>query len=138
MEEDQVGHIDTLFCCYIHLCTLKTYHRLVRSLTALFPYSTSPFHFPAGFYVSGLNLTEDAAYILLHPFQNMRKMTMKALSLLLSWASEQQAGPKVGGVNIICCDFVGASQFCSLVIDLNYKLVGRTLRPVCRTPAPST
>lgn len=100
----------------------------------------SPFHFPAGFYVSGLNLTEDAAYILLHPFQNMRKMTMKALSLLLSWASEQQAGPEAGGVNIICCDFVGVSQFCSLVIDLNYKLVDTTLatRPVSRTPAAST
>ncbi|XP_026219184.1 PI-PLC X domain-containing protein 1-like [Anabas testudineus] len=95
---------------------------------------------PDGFYVSGLNLTEDAAYILLHPLQNMRKMTMKALSLLLSWASEQRAGPEAGGVNIICCDFVGVSEFCSLVIDLNYKLPGDTLtaRPVCRTPGAST
>ncbi|XP_076011344.1 PI-PLC X domain-containing protein 1 isoform X2 [Genypterus blacodes] len=78
---------------------------------------------PAGFFVSGLNLTEDVRYVLHHPFQNMRKMTTAALSLLLGWASEQQPGPEVGGVNIICCDFVAASQFCSLVIGLNYKLL---------------
>ncbi|XP_030266085.1 PI-PLC X domain-containing protein 1 [Sparus aurata] len=84
---------------------------------------------PAGFYVTGLNLTEDAPYVLLHPFQNMRKMTMKALSLLLRWASEQRPGGEVAGVNIVCCDFVEVSQFCSLVIDLNSKLLAA--RPVC-------
>ncbi|KAK2857099.1 hypothetical protein Q5P01_005834 [Channa striata] len=95
---------------------------------------------PAGFYVSGLNLTEDAPYILLHPLQDMRTMTMKALSVLLSWASEQRPGPETGGVNIVCCDFVGLSQFCSLVIDLNYKAGVGTLAhlPVCGTPAAST
>ncbi|XP_047432869.1 PI-PLC X domain-containing protein 1-like isoform X2 [Mugil cephalus] len=76
---------------------------------------------PAGFYVSGLNLTEDAPYVVLHPLQSMRKMTSKALSLLLRWASVQRPGPGPGGVNIICCDFVDISQFCSIVIDLNYK-----------------
>ncbi|XP_041822293.1 PI-PLC X domain-containing protein 1-like isoform X2 [Chelmon rostratus] len=80
---------------------------------------------PAGFYVSGLNLTEDAPYVLLHPFQNMRKMTMRALSFLLRWASEQRPGSEESGVNILCCDFVDASQFCSLVIGLNYKLPGK-------------
>ncbi|XP_076580110.1 PI-PLC X domain-containing protein 1-like isoform X3 [Chaetodon auriga] len=78
---------------------------------------------PAGFYVSGLNLTEDAPYVLLHPLQNMRKMTMRALSLLLRWASEQRPGRQASGVNVLCCDFVDASQFCSLVIGLNYKLL---------------
>ncbi|XP_036947003.1 PI-PLC X domain-containing protein 1-like isoform X2 [Acanthopagrus latus] len=78
---------------------------------------------PAGFYVTGLNLTEDAPYVLLHPFQSMRKMTMKALSLLLRWASKQRPGDEVTGVNIVCCDFVEVSQFCSLVIDLNSKLL---------------
>ncbi|CAJ1087735.1 PI-PLC X domain-containing protein 1-like isoform X1 [Xyrichtys novacula] len=79
---------------------------------------------PAGFYVSGLNLTEDTPYVLLHPLQSMKKITMKALSLLLGWASEQKPGElEVGGVNILCCDFVGVSQFCSLVIGLNYKLL---------------
>ncbi|XP_040888456.1 PI-PLC X domain-containing protein 1-like isoform X2 [Toxotes jaculatrix] len=97
---------------------------------------------PADFYVSGLNLTEDAPYILLHPFQNMRKMTTKALSLLLGWVSEQRPGPEDDGVNIVCCDFVGVSQFCSLVIGLNYKLLRGpstlSARPVCRTPGDAT
>ncbi|KAM9835947.1 PI-PLC X domain-containing protein 1-like [Aulostomus maculatus] len=82
---------------------------------------------PAGFYVSGLNLTENVPYVLLHPHQNMRKITMKALSLLLGWAGEQRPGPEQGGVNIVCCDFVGVQQFCSLVIGLNYKLLGGAL-----------
>ncbi|XP_030606882.1 PI-PLC X domain-containing protein 1-like isoform X2 [Archocentrus centrarchus] len=77
---------------------------------------------PAGFYVTGLNLTEDIPYVFLHPFQNMRKLTLSSLSLLLRWAGEQLPGPK--GVNVMCCDFVGMSEFCSLVIKLNYKLVG--------------
>ncbi|XP_070711465.1 PI-PLC X domain-containing protein 1 [Pempheris klunzingeri] len=80
---------------------------------------------PAGFYVSGLNLTEDTPYVLLHPLQSLRRMTMRALSLLLRWASEQRPGwREADGVNILCCDFVGASQFCSLVIGLNYDLLG--------------
>lgn len=77
----------------------------------------------AAFYVCGLNLTEDTAYVLLHPLQNMKTMTMKALSLLLGWASEQRPGGQAGGVNVLCCDFVGGSHFCSLVIGLNGKLL---------------
>ncbi|XP_037552388.1 PI-PLC X domain-containing protein 1-like [Nematolebias whitei] len=79
---------------------------------------------PARFYVCGLNLTEDARYVILHPHQNLKTMTMKALSPLLRWTREQRPGPEVGGVNIVCCDFVGVGQFCSIVIDLNYKLMG--------------
>nr|XP_046238421.1 PI-PLC X domain-containing protein 1-like isoform X2 [Scatophagus argus] len=96
---------------------------------------------PAGFYAIGLNLTEDAPYVLLHPLQNMKKMTMRALSVLLRWASEQRPGSEAGRVNILCCDFVGVSQFCSLVIGLNYKLLrGASTsapRSVRRTPAAS-
>nr|XP_057907192.1 PI-PLC X domain-containing protein 1-like isoform X1 [Doryrhamphus excisus] len=76
---------------------------------------------PAGFYISGLNLTEHAAYILFHPFQSMRKMTTQAIMLLLGWVREQRPGPQAGGVNIICCDFVDVAQFCDDVIGLNYK-----------------
>ncbi|XP_016893782.1 PI-PLC X domain-containing protein 1 isoform X3 [Cynoglossus semilaevis] len=79
---------------------------------------------PAGFYVSGLNLTEDITYVLLHPYLNMRKLTMRSLSLLLKWTSEQSPGKEDGAVNIVCCDFVDVSHFCSLVIGLNYKLLG--------------
>lgn len=93
---------------------------------------------PAGFYVSGLNLTEDAPYVLRHPLQDMREMTMRALSVLLRWASEQRPGREADRVNILCCDFVDVSQFCSLVIGLNYKLLAAP-RPVCRMPrAPSS
>ncbi|XP_060889099.1 PI-PLC X domain-containing protein 1-like [Labrus mixtus] len=93
---------------------------------------------PDGFYVSGLNLTEDTPYVLLHPLQSMRKMTVRALSLLLEWTSKQRPGGREGGgVNILCCDFVGVSKFCSLVIGLNYKLLdGRPL--LRRTPASSS
>lgn len=84
--------------------------------------------FPGSFYVSGLNLTEDALYILLHPLQNLRTMTMEALSPLLRWIAEQRPGPGVGGVNIIGCDFVGFSRFCSIVIGLNFKLLKAAAR----------
>ncbi|XP_014878113.1 PI-PLC X domain-containing protein 1-like [Poecilia latipinna] len=83
---------------------------------------------PGSFYVSGLNLTEDARYILLHPLQNLRIMTVEALSPLLRWTAEQRPGPGVGRVNIVCCDFVGFSQFCSIVIGLNFKLVKAAAR----------
>ncbi|XP_051913714.1 PI-PLC X domain-containing protein 1-like isoform X1 [Hippocampus zosterae] len=76
---------------------------------------------PSGFYVSGLNLTENITFVLLHPFQNMRTITIKALASLLGWVEEQQPGPEVGSVNIICCDFVDVTHFCECVIGLNYK-----------------
>ncbi|XP_013877752.1 PI-PLC X domain-containing protein 1 isoform X2 [Austrofundulus limnaeus] len=97
---------------------------------------------PDHFYVCGLNLTEDARYIILHPLQNLKTMTMEGLSPLLRWTGEQRPGPGEGGVNILCCDFVGVSQFCSIVIDLNYKLLGgaSTLAAstVPQTPGTST
>lgn len=96
----------------------------------------------AHFYICGLNLTEDARYIVLHPRQNLKTMTMKGLSPLLRWTSEQRPGPEEGGVNILCCDFVGVSQFCSVVIDLNSKLLGGasmlTATTVPQTPATPT
>lgn len=55
------------------------------------------------------------------PLSDMRRMTTRALPPLLRWASEQRPGEQVGGVNILCCDFVAVSRFCSLVIGLNYK-----------------
>ncbi|XP_061686171.1 PI-PLC X domain-containing protein 1 isoform X3 [Syngnathoides biaculeatus] len=78
---------------------------------------------PSGLYICGLNLTESIPFVFLHPFHNMRKITTKALAVLLGWVAEQRAGPEVGSVNIICCDFVGVSDFCDCVIGLNYKRV---------------
>lgn len=51
----------------------------------------------------------------------MRTITTKALAVLLGWVEEQQPGPEVGSVNIICCDFVDVTYFCECVIGLNYK-----------------
>lgn len=81
---------------------------------------------PVGLFVSGLNLTEDLAYILLHPCQNLRRMTVKGLPLLLCWTNQQCPGPQEGGVNILCSDFVDLSHFCSIVIGLNDKLLDST------------
>lgn len=89
----------------------------------------------ARFYVCGLNLTEDARYVILHPHQNLKTMTMKALSPLLRWTRAQRPGPEVGGVNIVCSDFVGVGQFCSIVIDLNYKLMGGASTLAARSAA---
>ncbi|XP_056141149.1 PI-PLC X domain-containing protein 1-like isoform X2 [Lampris incognitus] len=80
---------------------------------------------PAWFFASGLNLTEDGQYVFCHPLQSMRKMTMKALSQLLQWVSEQRPGPQLDGLNILCCDFIGISYFCSLVIGLNHRPVAK-------------
>lgn len=82
---------------------------------------------PGGFFVTGLNLTEDLPYVLMHPLQNLRRLTLRGLSLLLHWTNQQQPGPQRGGVNILCSDFIGLSQFCSIVIGLNYKLLDSTL-----------
>ncbi|CAN9498286.1 unnamed protein product [Ophioblennius macclurei] len=77
---------------------------------------------PAGFYVCGLNLTENAACVLLHPKDDLKKMTVKAAAPLLHWAAAQHTGPGTAAINIICCDFVGLiADFCSCIIALNYK-----------------
>ncbi|XP_015227164.1 PREDICTED: PI-PLC X domain-containing protein 1-like [Cyprinodon variegatus] len=91
---------------------------------------------PDGFYVSGLNLTEDILYVLLHPLENLRKMTTKGLSPLLHWTAKQRPGPGGGGVNIVCCDFVSVSRFCSIVISLNFKLLESAIRTPSVTQLP--
>ncbi|XP_029378621.1 PI-PLC X domain-containing protein 1-like [Echeneis naucrates] len=87
---------------------------------------------PDRFFALGLNLTEDLSYVLYHPLQTMRAMTVASLPLLLGWLSEQRPG-RGGGVNIMCSDFVGLSRFCSIVIGLNYKLLAAA-GPACRAP----
>ncbi|XP_042371982.1 PI-PLC X domain-containing protein 1-like [Plectropomus leopardus] len=72
----------------------------------------------------------------------MKKMTMGALSLLLHWAGAQRPGSEASAVNVLCCDFVDVSRFCSLVIGLNYKLLAGdgalAACPLCRTPTESS
>ncbi|XP_010862320.1 PI-PLC X domain-containing protein 1-like [Esox lucius] len=77
---------------------------------------------PANFFVSGLNLTTYPALVVCHPYLTLRKLTMKSFPLLLNWVVDQTPGPDNTSVNIICADFVGLTEFASVVINLNKKL----------------
>ncbi|XP_031415054.1 PI-PLC X domain-containing protein 1-like [Clupea harengus] len=78
------------------------------------------------FFVAGLNLTEDAAYVLEHLFSSMKEMTLKAYPDLLGWVKNQRCGQGKTCINIIASDFVGVNDFVQLVYQLNWnKLVGQ-------------
>lgn len=76
---------------------------------------------PDGFFMAGLNLTEDTRYVLSHLTQSMKSMTLQAYTVLMDWARKQHPGSRKTSLNIICADFVGASsnEFCEVVIGLN-------------------
>ncbi|KAM4701491.1 PI-PLC X domain-containing protein 1 [Discoglossus pictus] len=78
---------------------------------------------PAGFFVAGLNLTENWSYILKHPFGSMKKLTMPKLPFLCQWVEKQNPGPQKDAVNIIAEDLIGSSDFVSAVINLNRTLL---------------
>ncbi|XP_053313486.1 PI-PLC X domain-containing protein 1 [Spea bombifrons] len=77
---------------------------------------------PAGFFTAGLNLTENAFYILSHPLGSMRKMTIPKLPLLYKWVQRQHPGKQKDAINIIAEDLIGLDGFVSAVINLNRKL----------------
>ncbi|MCJ8730054.1 hypothetical protein PDJAM_G00113030 [Pangasius djambal] len=79
---------------------------------------------PDGFFMAGLNLTEDTRYVLCHLTQSMKSMTLQAYAVLMDWVTKQRPGSQKTSVNIICADFVGIStnEFCEAVIGLNTKL----------------
>ncbi|XP_042610931.1 PI-PLC X domain-containing protein 1-like [Cyprinus carpio] len=83
---------------------------------------------PGQFFATGLNLTEDAKYVLSHLCQSLQSMTLSSYSLLLNWVKQQRPGPGTSCVNIICADFVGAfsNEFTQLVIGLNQTLLEQT------------
>ncbi|XP_028809834.1 PI-PLC X domain-containing protein 1-like [Denticeps clupeoides] len=79
---------------------------------------------PSGsFFVAGINLTEDMCYVLHHPLQSMKSMTLSAYAVLLDWVRKQRPGPQKTCLNIICADFVGVNEFISEVIELNRQLI---------------
>ncbi|KAJ8253164.1 hypothetical protein GJAV_G00209820 [Gymnothorax javanicus] len=80
---------------------------------------------PDGFFVAGLNLTEHTPYILTHPCQSVKTLTLENYHLFLDWVEQQSPGPDKACLNIICGDFVGSNDFVSAVIDLNKKLSAR-------------
>ncbi|KAK2504322.1 hypothetical protein MC885_014801 [Smutsia gigantea] len=67
---------------------------------------------PGGLFVAGINLTENLAYILLHPSESLKTMMLPSLPYL----SRSSA-------NIIAGDFIGTDAFTSNIIRLNEKLL---------------
>lgn len=78
-------------------------------------------HTEGKFFVAGLNLTEDAKYVLEHLTSSMKDMTMSNYPELLDWVKKQQCGPGKTCLNIIAADFVGLNNFIPLVIEMNQK-----------------
>ncbi|XP_017336902.1 PI-PLC X domain-containing protein 1 isoform X1 [Ictalurus punctatus] len=76
---------------------------------------------PAGFFMAGINLTEDTRYVLSHLTQSMKSMTLQSYNMLMDWVKKQHPGSRKTSVNIICADFVGIlrNEFCEIVIGLN-------------------
>ncbi|XP_026854653.1 PI-PLC X domain-containing protein 1 isoform X1 [Electrophorus electricus] len=83
---------------------------------------------PGGFFVTGINLTEDLKYICSHPTESLKDMVMSTYPTLLDWVRKQKPGPNTGSLNIIAGDFVSESQFIPTVIALNENLLGRSTR----------
>lgn len=78
---------------------------------------------PGGFFVTGINLTEDLRYICSHPTECLKDLVMSTYPALLSWVREQTPGSNTGSLNIIAGDFVTESQFVPTVVALNENLL---------------
>lgn len=76
-----------------------------------------------GFFVTGINLTEDLKYICTHPTESLKDLVMSTYPTLLSWVKEQTPGSKVGSINIVAGDFITESHFIPTVVTLNEKLL---------------
>ncbi len=85
--------------------------------------------FTGGFFVTGINLTEDLKYICSHPTESLKDMVMSTYPTLLSWVKQQKPGSNTGSLNIIAGDFVTESRFIPTVIALNENLLKRTIIP---------
>ncbi|XP_078514346.1 PI-PLC X domain-containing protein 1 [Lissotriton helveticus] len=78
---------------------------------------------PGGFFVAGINLTENLWYILKHPFGSLKKLTRSKLPCLSDWVQNQCPGSQKDAINIIGGDFVEMDCFVTDVIELNQKLL---------------
>lgn len=79
-----------------------------------------------GFFVTGINLTEDLKYICTHPTESLKDLVMSTYPTLLGWVKEQMPGEEDGSLNIIAGDFVSESRFVPTVVALNQKLLKRS------------
>lgn len=83
-------------------------------------------NFSGGFFVTGINLTEDLKYICSHPTESLKDMVMATYPTLLGWVREQKPGSGADSLNIIAADFVTESEFIPTVIALNENLLSRS------------
>ncbi|CAL9695973.1 unnamed protein product [Knipowitschia caucasica] len=78
---------------------------------------------PEGFFVTGINLTEDLKYICTHPTETLKDLVMSTYPELLAWVREQTPGAKAEALNIIAGDFITECHFVPSVVRLNEKLL---------------
>ncbi|XP_051882260.1 PI-PLC X domain-containing protein 1-like [Pristis pectinata] len=78
---------------------------------------------PDGFFVAGMNLTEDWWYIVTHLHSSLKKLTFPNYPYLIDWIKKQTPGPGKPCINIIAGDFIGAGYLIPAVLDLNRKLI---------------
>lgn len=78
---------------------------------------------PDGFFVAGMNLTEDWWYIATHLNSSLKKLTFPNYPYLCDWIKKQCVGPGKPCFNIIAGDFIGAGYLVPVVLDLNRKLI---------------
>ncbi|XP_067841860.1 PI-PLC X domain-containing protein 1 [Heptranchias perlo] len=78
---------------------------------------------PDGFFVAGMNLTEDWWYILTHLRSSLKRLTFPNYPYLSDWIKKQVPGPGKHCFNIIAGDFIGAGYLVPAVLALNSKLI---------------
>nr|XP_057930141.1 PI-PLC X domain-containing protein 1 isoform X2 [Doryrhamphus excisus]XP_057930143.1 PI-PLC X domain-containing protein 1 isoform X2 [Doryrhamphus excisus] len=78
---------------------------------------------PGGFFVTGINLTEDLKYICTHPTESLKDLVMSSNPKLLRWVNKQTPGSKPDSLNIIAGDFITEGHFAPTVVALNDKLL---------------
>ncbi|XP_038658634.1 PI-PLC X domain-containing protein 1-like [Scyliorhinus canicula] len=76
---------------------------------------------PDGFFVAGINLTEDWWYILTHLHRSLKRLTFPNYPYLSDWIKKQGPGPGKCCFNIIAGDFIG--YLVPVVLALNNKLI---------------
>ncbi|KAI5615984.1 PI-PLC X domain-containing protein 1-like isoform X1 [Silurus asotus] len=80
---------------------------------------------PDGFFVAGLNLTADRCFMASNPHISLRTVTMEQWECVRRWLEDQKPGSDMTSLNIIAGDFIGLIPLCSIIIDLNKKLLKR-------------
>uniref|UniRef100_UPI00398E4976 PI-PLC X domain-containing protein 1 n=1 Tax=Pristiophorus japonicus TaxID=55135 RepID=UPI00398E4976 len=76
---------------------------------------------PDGFFVAGMNLTEDWWYIVTHLRSSLKRLTFPNYPYLSDWIKKQDPGPGKHCFNIIAGDFVGAGYLAGTASCISHK-----------------